>query len=75
MLGWNLEIAEICASILMDYTGVTKEEALDEFFKMPLMYPSLCASTLFTHEEFNTERARILRDFLIKMEGREVEIY
>lgn len=69
MLGWNLEIAEICASILMDYTGITKEEALDEFFQMPLMYPSLCAAILFTHEEFNSERACILRDFLIKMEG------
>ena len=36
MLGWNLDIAEICASILMDYTGITKEEALDEFFQICL---------------------------------------
>lgn len=75
MLGWNLEIAKICVSILMDYTESTEDESYRSFYSMPLMYPSLCAAILFTHEEFNTERARILRDFLVKMEGREVELY
>ena len=76
MLGWNEEIAKICVSILMDYTGeITEDEAYHCFYSIPLMYPSLCAALLFEHEEFNTERARTLRDFLIKMNGKEVELF
>ena len=75
MLGWNEEIAKLCVSILMDYTKSTEDEAYHCFYSIPLTYPSLCAALLFEHEEFNTERARILRDFLIKMEGKEVELF